>query len=108
MVDPLRKSVHWNCKLGHNDWLKFRTFTASITTLAGSGVGVIMHHLAGELSRSLVEVEALASSGAVNFSKEGVTPAMGTYRGTSVADDLTASVIDVVASEGMEGHAWGE
>ena len=73
--------------------------------LTGSGVGIILCHLAGELSRSVVDAEALASSATSNFSEEGVTPVMGTWGDASVADDLKASVIDVVALEGTEGHA---
>ena len=70
--------------------------------LAGSGIGVILHHLAGVLSRSVVEVEALTSSAVCNFSGEGVTPAMGTWGGASVVDALTAGVIDGL--EGTEGQ----
>ena len=71
-------------------------------SLAGSGVGVILCHLAGVLSRSVIKVEALTSSAASNFSEEGVTPDVGTWGGASVVDDLTASVMNVL--EGMEGH----
>ena len=46
--------------------------------LAGSGMGMILRHLAGVHSGSVVEVEALASAVAGNFQEEGVTPAMGT------------------------------
>ena len=74
--------------------------------LAGSGVGVILCHLAGVFSRSVVKVEALTSSAAGDFLEEGVTPAVGTWGGASVVDDLTAGVMDVL--EGTEGHASGE
>ena len=69
--------------------------------LTGSGIGVILHHLARVLSRLADDVEALTSSAADNFLDEGVTPAMGTWGGASVMDDLEAGGINALA--GMEG-----
>ena len=70
--------------------------------LAGSGIRVILYHLAGVLSRSVVKVEALTSSMAGNFSGEGETLPMDTWGGASVVDALTAGVMNGL--EGTEGH----
>ena len=74
--------------------------------LAGSGMGVILCHLAGVPSGSVVEVEAVASTAAGDFSEEGVTPAMGTWGDASAVNDLTASAMDVL--EEIERHTSGE
>ena len=71
--------------------------------LASSGIGVILCHLAGVPSGSVVEVEALTSSVAGDFSEEGMTPAMGTWGGASVVDNLM-DVMDVLE----ETDTWGE
>ena len=75
--------------------------------LASSGLGVILHHLAGVPSE-LEEVEALTSSMAGDFLelKPGVTPAIGTWGGATIVNDMEASVRDVL--EEMEVHTWGE
>ena len=75
---------------------------STLLPLAGSAMGIILHHLAGVPLGSVVEVETLASAAAGDFSEEGVTPAMGTWGGASVVDDLTATVMDVL--EGTDGH----
>ena len=67
--------------------------------LASSGIGVILCHLAEVPLGSVVEVEALTSSVAGDFSEEGMTPAMG----ASVVDNLM-DVIDVLE----ETDTWGE
>ena len=75
--------------------------------LAGSGVGVILHHLAG-VPLGSEEVDALPSSTAGDFSElqTGVTPAMGTWGGATVVDEVEAGVRD--ALEGLEVHACRE
>ena len=75
--------------------------------LADSGMGVILYHLAG-VPLGLEEVEALTSSMAGTFLKlePGVTPAIGTWGGITMIDDVEAGVRDVL--EEMEVHAWGE
>ena len=72
-----------------------------------SGMGVILHHLAG-VPLGSEEVEALTSSMAGNFSElePGVTPAIGTWGGTTMVNDVEASVRDVLVE--MEVHTWGE
>ena len=75
--------------------------------LAGSGMGVILHYLAG-VPLDSEEVEALTSSMASDFPEleSGVTPAIGTWGGATIVNDVDASVRDAV--EEMEIHAWGE
>ena len=75
--------------------------------LAGSGMGVILHHLAG-VPLGSEEVEALTSSMAGNFSElePRVTPAIGTWEGATIVNDVEANVRDVL--EEMEVHTWGE
>ena len=75
--------------------------------LASSGMGVILCHLA-EVPSGLEEVEALTSSMAGDFSElePGVTPAISTWGGTTMVDDMEASIRD--ALEEMEVHTWGE
>ena len=75
--------------------------------LASSGMSVILHHLAG-VPLGSEEVEALTSSMASNFSElePGVTPAIDTWRGATMVNDVEAGVRDVL--EEMEVHAWGE
>ena len=102
MVDLLRKSMHQNCKLGTMIDGNLELSLPASLPLADSGIGVILYDLAGVISRSVVEVEALTSSAASDFSGEGVTPAMGTWGGASVVDALTASIMDGL--EGTEGH----
>ena len=75
--------------------------------LANSGMGVILCHLAG-VPLGLEEVEALMSSMAGDFMElePGVTPAIGTWGGTTMVNDVEASVRDVL--EEMVVHVWGE
>ena len=75
--------------------------------LAGSGMGAILHHLAG-VPLASEEVEALTSSVAGGFSEvePRVTPAMGIWGGATIVDDVEASVRDVL--EETEVHTWGE
>ena len=75
--------------------------------LAGSGMGVILYHLVGVPSE-LEEVEALTSSMAGHLSElePRVTPAMGTWGGATIVDDVEAGVRDVL--EETEVHTGGE
>ena len=86
---------------------KLETPLPTSLPLAGSGVGVILCHLAG-VPLGSEEVEALTSSVAGNFSElePRVTPAMGTWRGATIVNDMEASVRDVL--EETEVHTWGE
>ena len=65
----------------------------TLLPLASSGMGVILCHLA-RVPSGLEEVEALTSSTAGNFLKlePGVTPAIGTWGGTIMVDDVEAGV----------------
>ena len=73
--------------------------------LASSGVSVILCHLAG-MPLGSEEVEALTSSMVGNCLElePGVTPAISTWGGTTMVDDVEAGARD--ALEGMEVHAW--
>ena len=79
MVDPLRKGVYGNHKLGHNDSCKF----SMELLLAGIGVCMILQHLE-RVTSGPEEVDGLLSLMAIsvdgNFSEAGtwVTPTMGT------------------------------
>ena len=79
----------------------------TLLPLASHGMGVIFHHLAGVPS-GLEEVDTLNSSMASNILElePGVTPAIGTWGGTTMVNDVEASVRD--ALEEKEVHAWGE
>ena len=78
----------------------------TLLPLAGSGMGVILCHLAG-MPLGLEEVEALTSSMASNFSElePRVTPAIGTWGGATIVNDVDAGVRDVL--EEMEVPALG-
>ena len=102
MVDLLRRVCIGTASSG---MMIDRNLVISLPTslpLASSGIGVILHHLVGWLPRSVVEVEALTSSVASNFSGEGMTSVVGTWGGASVVDASTASVMDGL--EGTVGH----
>ena len=75
--------------------------------LASSGMGVILHHLAGVPSGS-EEVEALTSSMASKFSElePGVTPAICTWGCATMVNNMEAGVRN--ALEETEVHTWGE
>ena len=70
-------------------------------------MGVILCHLAG-VPLGSEEVEALTSSTSGDFLElePRVTPAIGTWGGTTMVDDMEAGVRD--ALEELEVHAWGE
>ena len=65
--------------------------------LGSSGMGVILHHLAG-VPLGLEEVEALTSSMADNLLKlePGITPGIDTWGGATMIDDWEAGVRDAL------------
>ena len=69
----------------------------TLLPLAGSGMGVILCHLAG-VPLGLEEVEALTSSMASDFLElePRVIPAIGTWGGATIVNAVEAGVRDVL------------